>query len=572
MTVTANRETRVITSNTGFANPIELDQYVEQTGHIKVYADTLLLTPGVDYTIDTALPADGIEISITATGLLYDPVDWIVLHDPPMDQEADLSLGGRFGLAYEQTVDALARRLQAMNDKVSRGLRLPVNTPLNVEGGEFPSPEPDNIVGWNASATALENKGTVPQLTTIAAIAAQITAVSAKLDEIEAVANNQANIAALNAQITSLGAIATELAELALVESELLDLHGKLTMLTALYGSLTQLLAVHSQLADIAAVAGIDGEITALASLAATELPAIYAALGDIHAAVADLPSLAAKLNKDASNVGGSAATALANLGGVAKTGDTMTGLLRFALGIGDGGKGIVVSGAGTYGAGDESDPDGLLIALAHNQSGVNRQLFFGNSETLDGIRVLGNGIDGYNLGTASRKTLNLGTVTHGVHLVGSSTAAGRFTLKSTSDGLVLSRLTTTQRDAISAPVKGLVIYNTDVDDLQVYDGAAWLPVLSVGSGQTWQDVTGSRSKETTYTNNTGRPIAVSILLSSTDYPGWVTLEVGGLALISGVLTSQISTYLGTTIVPPGASYKVSGGGAAVPSMWAELR
>lgn len=313
MTVTANRETRVITSNTGFANPIELDQYVEQTGHIKVYADDIELTPGVDYLIDTVLPADGVEISITATGLLYDPVDWIVLHDPPMSQEADLSLGGRFGLAYEQAIDALARRLQTMNDKVTRGLRLPVNTPLDVEGGEFPSPQANAIVGWNAAATALENKGTVPQLIEIAAIAAQITAVSEKLAEIEAVADSQANIdtlAALNAQITSLGAIATELAELALVESELLDLHGELTMLTALYGSLTQLLAVHSQLADIAAVAGIDGEITALASLAATELPAIYAALGDIHAAVADLPSLAAKLNKDGSNIGDDTAKA----------------------------------------------------------------------------------------------------------------------------------------------------------------------------------------------------------------------------------------------------------------------
>ncbi|MEZ4861104.1 MAG: hypothetical protein R3C14_07355 [Caldilineaceae bacterium] len=40
--------------------------------------------------------------------------------------------------------------------------------------------------------------------------------------------------------------------------------------------------------------------------------------------------------------------------------------------------------------------------------------------------------------------------------------------------GVLFPRLTTAQRDAISAPATGLLIYNTDSHVLEVYDGSAW--------------------------------------------------------------------------------------------------
>lgn len=49
----------------------------------------------------------------------------------------------------------------------------------------------------------------------------------------------------------------------------------------------------------------------------------------------------------------------------------------------------------------------------------------------------------------------------------------------STARGLKLTSLTTTQRDAISAPAEGLLIFNTTTNKLNFYTGAAWEAVTS---------------------------------------------------------------------------------------------
>lgn len=51
--------------------------------------------------------------------------------------------------------------------------------------------------------------------------------------------------------------------------------------------------------------------------------------------------------------------------------------------------------------------------------------------------------------------------------------------LKSTSLGLLLPRMTTVQRDAISSPAAGLLIYNTTTNKLNVRAAAAWEAVTS---------------------------------------------------------------------------------------------
>lgn len=43
-----------------------------------------------------------------------------------------------------------------------------------------------------------------------------------------------------------------------------------------------------------------------------------------------------------------------------------------------------------------------------------------------------------------------------------------------TNKGVLFPRLTTAQRDAISAPATGLLIYNTTTKVLEVYDGSGW--------------------------------------------------------------------------------------------------
>jgi hypothetical protein len=50
--------------------------------------------------------------------------------------------------------------------------------------------------------------------------------------------------------------------------------------------------------------------------------------------------------------------------------------------------------------------------------------------------------------------------------------------LRSTTKGLLLPRMTTTERDAIGSPAAGLLIYNTTTGKLNVYT-TAWEAVTS---------------------------------------------------------------------------------------------
>jgi uncharacterized protein (TIGR02145 family) len=57
----------------------------------------------------------------------------------------------------------------------------------------------------------------------------------------------------------------------------------------------------------------------------------------------------------------------------------------------------------------------------------------------------------------------------------------------SSTKGVLISRLTTTQRNAVSNPAEGLIIYNTTTDKFEYYDGSAWKTMISTlsssGSG-----------------------------------------------------------------------------------------
>lgn len=58
--------------------------------------------------------------------------------------------------------------------------------------------------------------------------------------------------------------------------------------------------------------------------------------------------------------------------------------------------------------------------------------------------------------------------------------------VQSTTKGFLPPRMTTVQRNAITSPVEGLVIYNSDEKTLNIYTGSSWMsfnttPSLSVG-------------------------------------------------------------------------------------------
>src|SRR5580765_1958317 len=56
--------------------------------------------------------------------------------------------------------------------------------------------------------------------------------------------------------------------------------------------------------------------------------------------------------------------------------------------------------------------------------------------------------------------------------------ASSLLEIKSTSKGLLISRMTKTQRDAIASPATGLLIYQTNsTPGFYYYDGSAWTAV-----------------------------------------------------------------------------------------------
>lgn len=101
---------------------------------------------------------------------------------------------------------------------------------------------------------------------------------------------------------------------------------------------------------------------------------------------------------------------------------------------------------------------------------------------------------------------------------------------------------------------------------IQGYGGQAFYSLISIGYSQTWQDVTGSRSSATTYTNTTGKPIMVALRLGTGGTTTAITVQ--GLNILN---TSTATAYLTTFIVPVGADYSVTWGSTGVVA-WSELR
>jgi hypothetical protein len=85
------------------------------------------------------------------------------------------------------------------------------------------------------------------------------------------------------------------------------------------------------------------------------------------------------------------------------------------------------------------------------------------------------------NIGAATGSDLTTGSITNsGKIITGSSSAASAsavFEANSTTQGLLLPRMTFAQRNAISSPIVGLVIYCTNCGtsgEMEVYDGSDW--------------------------------------------------------------------------------------------------
>jgi hypothetical protein len=100
---------------------------------------------------------------------------------------------------------------------------------------------------------------------------------------------------------------------------------------------------------------------------------------------------------------------------------------------------------------------------------------------------------------------------------------------------------------------------------IQGYGGQALAAMSSLGYGQTWQSVTGSRANNTTYYNTTGRPISLLIYLSAVNN---VSFVVNGTTIVNAG-GGQIGNQ--GFVVPVGGSYALNATSATIAS-WTELR
>lgn len=127
MTTSSVHSPRKIVDAGSFVNPIEVSYYALSPVYVQVFVESdgivTMLTQGSHYTLADIGDPDGFSVTIV-NPTSWNADRWAVLVNPPVEQAADLSLGGVFGTLYEDALDAMSRQMQSMNEKIDRTLLL----------------------------------------------------------------------------------------------------------------------------------------------------------------------------------------------------------------------------------------------------------------------------------------------------------------------------------------------------------------------------------------------------------------------------------------------------------------
>ena len=126
------------------------------------------------------------------------------------------------------------------------------------------------------------------------------------------------------------------------------------------------------------------------------------------------------------------------------------------------------------------------------------------------------------------------------------------------ANGLFNNTLTSTNTNQALTAAQGKALKDNKLDTFAAF-----------GVGQTWQDVTSSRSFDITYTNNTGRPIQVAVTSGggSSNFRAYIN----GIEIIQSYpnYNTNVPRHGITLIIPNGSTYSFTGGQLQI---WAELR
>ena len=238
---------------------------------------------------------------------------------------------------------------------------------------------------------------------------------------------------------------------------------------------------------------------------------------------------------------------------GVQKSGDVMKGVLtlnnqkwpKVQLASSNGPQALLLESGGTEGT-------HCLIVRPHESgvvTGSNIARF--NLPTVIGTKTLA--VEDGNIATATK--LQTARTINGVAFDGTQniTIYDNTKLASNGNAVSASRLATARTISLTGAVTGSVSF----------DGSANVSIATtmqqgLGVGQTWQDVTASRSSGVTYTNSTGKPIFVRVI-NIVGNNEWLVGFVNGMVVDRArdtYHTGRPEVSVGF-IVPNGASYRV---------------
>jgi hypothetical protein len=177
----------------------------------------------------------------------------------------------------------------------------------------------------------------------------------------------------------------------------------------------------------------------------------------------------------------------------------------------------------------------------------------------------------------ASASTVNLTTaapnirITGAVAITGFTVAIGQTYIVSFSGAATLTNnaaiVTNNGANIIVTAGDSCIIRATAANVVEIVCGE-FLADQGFGFGQTWQNVSGSRAANVTYTNSTNKPIEVSFRIISSS-SSTISFTVAGNSIPSTSSTGSFSTV--NFIVPIGATYLIAYTNAAS-FIWAELR
>ena len=130
----------------------------------------------------------------------------------------------------------------------------------------------------------------------------------------------------------------------------------------------------------------------------------------------------------------------------------------------------------------------------------------------------------------------------------------------------------TTQRGAMRfATAAEVANVSTTQAAITAANAATVSQSTDIGVGQTWQNVTASRSSGVTYTNSTGKPIQLSIIIKDSTVVSPLSFFINGVQIINIADFIVNQHFSIDKIVPNGATYMLNAGNNPILT-WAELR